>query len=494
MKVNLLGGNYRHKYKAWNSQECINWYPVYQTAVEKNKSSIALFPTPGLTEFCDLTGTSIRGLIVVDTINVYRAFAVCGKTLYEIGKDASFTSMGTLSSFLDGTDSKVSMEVNNSNQLYIADSAAGYVFNLLTDTLTEITDAQYVAGNTSGYLDGYIFTVANDASGSSNEGRIWFSDISDASAWSGNVIDPSFASDKAQAIGIVNDNLAFINTNSTTVYRNDGTNPFSEISGSTTQIGTRAPNSVVSFKEGVVWLGGSRLGEVAVYFLSRDYTIQQISPPSITWQLNNKINTSDAEGFIQHTKDGHLFYYLTVPALETTYVYNFITKEWHQRKSRRGFPTQQGENLQYRFRGRNYINFHGMNLFGDWYSGKIFKEDYDVYTEDSQIITRVFSSPVYTEEKRQMLINSIELDCHSGEGATTGQGVEPILEFRKSTDGGRTYNNPRIVYLNRLGQRENRVRLTQLGSARDWHVSFTLTDPIDLAVFDVYVHGIVGAI
>jgi hypothetical protein len=54
----------------------------------------------------------------------------------------------------------------------------------------------------------------------------------------------------------------------------------------------------------------------------------------------------------------------------------------------------------------------------------------------------------------------------------------PKVSLRISRDGGRTFGNERWVPLGRVGQYDARVILRRLGSARDFVVQITMTDPV----------------
>ena len=76
MIIDLLGGSYQHRFKDWNSQRTVNWYPKITNQQEKNKTQMALVPRPGLSQLVDLSGNSIRGLFTARTLTQERLFAV----------------------------------------------------------------------------------------------------------------------------------------------------------------------------------------------------------------------------------------------------------------------------------------------------------------------------------------------------------------------------------------------------------------------------------
>lgn len=488
MIIDLIGGSYEHRFKDWNSQRTINWYPKITDAKsqEKNKTQIALFPRPGLSQFVNLGGDTIRGLYTARTLSQERCFAVVGTTLYEIFYDLSSASIGSLTGMSVGSGSKVYFAVNGNSELMIQDVQAAYIFNLTTNTLTRITDVDYPGGTTLDYADGYFII-------SDGNGRVSFSDLNNGSSWNGlSFFTPTFKPDKVKAIVAFREEVYCFGDETIEVYINDGTSPFIRQSRTSMYFGLTARDSVAVHQSGVFFLGKSRTGGSEVYMMGSNYSLTPISSPAISNRLNNSVN-EDAEGFIFTSTDGHIFYHLHLPALNTTLVYDVTTGMWHERQSVRPFPDADGNKPQDMYRGRHHASFKGMNLFGDWWSGKIFKEDFSVSTDDSLIRLLKRTSSVFHNELKYISVYKIEFDVNSGMGNTTGQGVNPVMMFSSSQDGGNTFNPEEIIKLGALGNYDERVQINNLGTARNWVIAFAISDPIDVVVMQAVANGSVGA-
>jgi len=469
--IDLLGGSYQHRFKDWNSQRTVNWYPKIsdQKSQEKNKTQMALFPRPGLSQFVNLGGNSVRGFFKAQNLTQERLFAVVGTNLYEITYDGSSSLLGALTGMSAGSDSKVYMALNGNSQLMIQDPLAGYVFDLTTNTLTEITDIDYPNGTTLDYADGYL--VISDG-----EGRVTFSNLNDAFDWpSGNFFTPTFKPDKVKAILTFREEIYCFGDETIEIYINDGESPFSRQSRTSIYYGLTARDSVAIHQGGAFFLGKSRNGGSDVYMLGNDYSVTPVSSPGISSILNQYTN-EDAEAFIQTTKDGHIFYHLHLPSLCTTLVYDVTTGMWHERQSTRPFPDSDGTYPQGMYRARNFVTFKGMNLYGDWYSGKIFKEDSSVSTDDSlpRILRRI--SPDLQNELKYLSVYNVELDVNPGVNASGS------MMFRYSIDGGNTYEREELIDLGSLGAYDNKVQINSLGTARNWVIDFSVSDPIDVIV------------
>ncbi len=483
MIIDLIGGSYEHRFKDWNAQRTVNWYPKITNQVEKNKTQIALIPRKGLSQFVDIGGASIRGLFTARTLTQERCFAVVGTNIYEIHYDGSAQLRGALTGMSTGSRSKVYMAVNGDSELMIQDPMAAYVLDLTNNVLTKITDIDYPGGTTLDYADGYLII-------SDNNGRVSFSGLNNAASWDGfDFFTPTYKADKVKAIVAHSEEIYCFGEDTIEVYINDGTTPFIRQSRTSSYCGLTARDSIAVHQSGVFFLGKSATGGSEVYLMEANYALSPLSTPAISDRLNNYVN-DDAEGMIFSTTDGHIFYHLHLPALQTTLVYDLTTKMWHERQSQRPAPDADGSQIQDMYRARNHVTFKGMNLFGDWYSGKIFKEGGS--TDDGNVRLLKRTSSIFQNELKYISVYKLEFDVNSGFGNATGQGNSPILMFKYSTDGGNTFEDEEFISLGALGKYDERVQINNLGTSRNWVISFSISDPIDIIIMQAVVHGSFG--
>lgn len=492
MQIDILGGSYEHRFKDWNAQRTINWYPKItdSKAQEKNKTQIGLFPRAGLSQFTDCSGEAVRGIYTAFTLTQERCFAVTTQggvvSLYEINYDGSSTSMGALTGFATGSKSKVYMACNGAEQMLIQDTMAAYILDLTTNVLSVVSTSDYPNGTTLDYADGYFVISGKD-------GRVHFSALNDGQSWPGfNFFTPTFKPDKVKAVVTFREEIYCFGDETIEVYINDGTTPFVRQSRTSMYFGLTARDSIAVHQSGVFFLGKSKTGGSVVYQMGMDYTLTPISSPAITDKLNKYVN-EDAEGFVQTTTDGHIFYHLHLPALKTTLVYDMTTGMWHERQSKRPGADEDGTNPQDMYRGKCFATFKGMNLFGDWHSGKIFKEDFNVSTDGG--LTRLLkrTSSVFHQEQKNISVNALEFDVNSGMGKTTGQGVDPIMMVTCSLDGGNTFEPEELLKLGALGQYDTRVSVNNIGTSRNWVISFEISDPVDVIVTQALARGSYGS-
>jgi hypothetical protein len=383
--------------------------------------------------------------------------------------------------------------VNTNNQLGIFDggSAAEYlngftivtnngnlignIFDLSTNTLAAISDVDFP--NTSADI-----------------GRVHFSVVNDTDSWSGaDVFTPTYRADPVLRVVAFRDDLYCFGSQTIQIYLNDGTTPFVSREGTSLKYGIISPHSVASYVNGIIFLGTSESGQPAIFQISNDFQIQQLSPNTLAWDIGKFTHLEDATAYTQYTKDGHLMYFLHIPSADTTFVYQQVNNEFHERKSLKPFMNNDGSRDNGMFRGSCYTNWHGLNLFGDRYLGKIFVEDYDTYTEDDLPIIRERTTIDFVQELKPVSVNVLELDINAGFGATTGQGSNPRLMLQTSKDGGLTWNDETWIELGALGKYANKARIYNLGQSDHWAFRFRLSDPVSCAIISAVVKGTIGS-
>lgn len=487
MKIDIIGGSYQQKYKEYNSAKTINWYPVTSTDSEKDKSQTALFPTPGLTLFTTPPGRYSRGLFTARTHNFTRCFAVVDNILYEILDNMTFINRGVMANLGIGS-TKVYMTCDANDEVGIFGYQASYVFNMGLNTLAQITTPQFPGFvQYADYLDGFTIIVSL--------GAIFYNLNNNLQGgWlQTQQFSPTFKPAPVLAAVALREEIYAFTSQQIEIYINDGT-PYSRLPRSTLSIGLAARESIVVINDGFVFLGKTIQGETNVYVFDGGYNISQISPFSVNYALNQApLTLEGAHAFIQYTKDGHIMYHLTIPGLNTTYVYDLTTKMWWERQSINPVNSSDGNQNAAAFRGRHHTNFNGKNLMADSLSSTIFNEDFSNFTENGTVIIRTRISQTYSQEYQNITVGSLEIDCNTGYGALSGQGSNPLLMISISTDGGYNYREPRNITLGVQGDHLFRARKHMLGTARNWVIKLSLSDPIDLMMQNCIARGTVSS-
>src|SRR3990167_7236013 len=133
MQIDLVGGAYKETIADLNPQRCLNWFPKYSLEKEGLKKDKILYPTPGFQLFSSISGTRVRGGFCKKD----QLFVVVDNLLYEISYTATATLRGTMTASANRT-TRVYLEMNTSDQLFIGDGPYGYVYNTGTGVFAQI--------------------------------------------------------------------------------------------------------------------------------------------------------------------------------------------------------------------------------------------------------------------------------------------------------------------------------------------------------------------
>src|SRR6185437_5709530 len=478
--LNLIGSLQSSKYVDISNQRTVNWYPVQFGPSAQAKNQQVLYPTPGLTTFCSPPGRYSRGGFVARTPTYNRCFVVVDTTLYEVFANQSYSSLGTLPNLAYGS-TPCWFKCNGNNEVFIGHNSASNVFNMDTNTVTQITNANFPGSITSAtYCDGYLFVVSG--------GFVYFSNANSCLNWTGSqVFHTTFRAAADVAVAAFRDKVFCLTYESIEPYYEDGSSTvWARFPGSILSTGLLGPRLLSVFDGGIVFVGMSEQGQAHVYLLSNEYNqLQPLSEhdPNIQWLLNQKQNELvDAWTEVQKTKDGGALLRLYVPSMKTCYCYNFLSGQWYEQRSYNPNPAADGSYELDMFRGIHCIPFAGFNLFQDLYSGTIFYEDYSNQTENGTFIKRKRTSATFNQGYKNIAISTLEIDATKGVGLASGQGSNPILMVSTSDDGGHTFSSPRNLPLGNFGNYLYRAREDNLGTSRNWTIDLELTDPLDLAI------------
>ena len=199
------------------------------------------------------------------------------------------------------------------------------------------------------------------------------------------------------------------------------------------------------------------------------YTPVRVSTQAIEEALQSVTDTSGAVAYT-YQQDGHSFYCLNVPGLNTTLCYDVASNAWHERAE-----LVTGEYAQHR--GQFHAYAYGKHLVGAA-DGKIYQYDPDVNTNAGDVLLRDRISPhqataTYTKNEFSLL----QVDCTVGAGLPDGSA--PSLMMRYSNDGGGSWGNWRTVSAGAIGERRARAIFRRLGMAYDrvWQIRFTEDAP-----------------
>lgn len=325
------------------------------------------------------------------------------------------------------------------------------------------------------YLDSYgIFPKSNTQ-------RFYLSSSEDFSAI--NALD--YASTNAFPDNVVcgvarNSEIVFIGTVTTEIWYDTGLSPFPLQRRGNLLIGwgTNAPYSMATASNNAIfWLAQNiNGGRVVVGMLNYDVAI--ISNKALNDKLQSYTNIEEAFGYVIEWA-GKIFYFLTIPSADVTWVYDFDAKAWRQRTTWRVSEDVEKQDFK---EGRYLANCHvyhnSEHYIGDWKSGKIYKMS-DTYYKDGSfpIIHEAITAPLLVNLDR-MGVYALHVDFEAATGLTTGQGSESTVMFQYSKDGGYTWSKETTRSIGKVGEYTHRCKWNKIGYGRSMVFRIRVSDPV----------------
>lgn len=302
-----------------NAEETINWF-LEIASPGTPKSPAWLVPRPGLRPFVVLGQGPVRQVFAQDG----RAFAIGGGTFNEIFASQTKTQWGTFPT--DSNPGTISSNGTIGFQLFIVTSGLGYIFDLSTNTFSQIVSPGFpTPAIMGGFVDGYFVVLKGQSR------QFYISALADGTSWDAlDVGEVSQSSDDLRAMVIAHREIVLFGSKTTSFWADIGDPdfPFAPIPGTLMQIGIGAPWSAQVLGNTIFWLTENDNGDRMV-FSATDYTPTRISTHAIEWYLSTASRIDDAYAWTYQMR-GHTFYVLTVPTLDTSIVYDLTTQLWHK--------------------------------------------------------------------------------------------------------------------------------------------------------------------
>ena len=451
---NIITPSYTTKDTFNSNRECINYYVE---AAPQGKWQYTLQPTPGLTSFAVTDGTRLRALINYNET----LYGVSSDKFFRCSSDGTVTNLGTLESSLENVDIAAVKD-----QIMIVDGVQGYIYIISTNTFQTITDLDFPVGPNSVTANNGRFIVEEPLTE-----RFWWSDLRDGLTWDG----LSFASaenktDDVLAVHSTGMYLVIMGRENSEIWQNvGGLDVFSPVSGTYIDYGIMAIRSVAQIGSSIFALVQNDKGQGEV-IQTINFDVSVISTPAVTYQLSQYEVLDDAKGFAFQL-NGHIFYALTFPTADVTWLYDSVTGLWSKWLSWNGISDG-------RHKSNCYAFCYGKHLVGDFQSGSIYQLDTENYTDGGTRIRREVIFPFPTDENKRVSIYNFQISFEKGSGLTTGQGSDPTVMFQFSKDAGHTWGGERHRPISKLGDYLPRAFWGMIGQGAQPYGKISITDPI----------------
>lgn len=489
MKIPFIGGSDEGRSTPWNASRSINFF--VEQGSQDGRSPVALVGTPGTVLFATFPLGPIRMFHVM----VDRCFVVARANLYELYADGTISaSLGTIAPPTDtpivAVDNGISSFGVGGNQILILANGLGYIFNILTSTLTQITDANFPANaQQAAFLDGYFIVTSQDMSFSVSElynGLVWPALATAAAVATADNIQKPFGSNQI---------LYLVKDSTTEVWQDSGIAtslgcPFTKIPGSLVNFGTNAARSVSRVGDTVFMLGTTRVQDSSGYFgvVSVSGTaVQKVSTPAIDYRISRLSSLSDAISY-SYSNEGHVFYVITFPTDDLTLVYDATTKEWFDWSTHIvGVAYSQHRHLS-----NEYVFFGGKHLVSHYSEPKIYELSSQFYDDSGvPIISIRTAQPIYDEtDNDNIKFFKLVIDAETGVGdGSTGHNGAPTAWLSWSNDGGRTWSSEYSASLGKQGEFRTRLIWRRLGSPRNRVYRLRISDSVKKVLLGAMVNN-----
>lgn len=475
----LVGGAYLSRSLNLDAQRCINLMPVLGESGTA-KAVRALFGTPGLRRLLTLSGSGgVRAEYAPS--NGGDAIVVRGSTVYRLTTALVATSVGSI----DTETTPVSIADDGVIAVLVT-GTRGYVLNLVSNTLTQITSAAFYGAARVGYSDTFFIFErpgTNQFYIAEQSGGVLTFDALDFGVTESNA-EPIVAH-------VINHGEVFLFKSTVTeVWRNTGNAdfPFGRDGNAAIEQGCAAAHSIAEADNTVFWLGRDKNGQGVVWRMN-GYTPQRVSHDGVEFAIQGYDDISDAVAYA-YQQEGETFYVLNFPSAGKTWVYGLKAQLWHERAWKN--PTTGDFN---RHRSNCHMFFAGLHIVGDWEDGRLYALDLDYFSDDGDPLVALRASPhIFDGDYKRIRYRSVQVDIEAGVGLVTGQGIDPQMMLRWSDDGGHTWSNQRTVSIGLIGGYKARARARRLGVGRDRVFEVSISDPVKRVILGgaVEAEGLTG--
>ena len=461
---------YASPYYVVGKEECINLY-LEKSITPSSKFSHYFVSIPGLKKFVNRVSDKFcRGLYRTSDS---RLFGVFGEQFQEILQNGSRLVRGTIKTF-SGT---VNFS-DNTRQVLLVDGDKGYIFDLVSNTFSQIDENTFPNGATHcTNIDTYF--IVNEP----NSFRYNWSSVNNGLLW--NPLD--FATkegspDNIVALKELSNQLWVFGTYSTEVHYDTGdttTQIWQRYEGAVIDVGCAAKDSVCRIENKIFWLGSDKSGNVAIWS-NEGLNPIKISTRGIEQVIQARVSDKSKAIGYTYAQAGHVFYILNFIGSDLTLVFDTTTLTWHTRSC---LDTLGGETI---WRGLYSAYVWDRNVFGDPYSDIVYEADVEYFQNDLPEnnalpnIKRVLTTPIIQINQKRVRHNSLQVIFEQGKGLNLGFGIDPKVELKTSNDSGHSWTNSRVADIGKIGQYDFRSRFLCLGHSRNRCYKITVTDPIQV--------------
>lgn len=451
----------------FSSQRCINWIPVVAEGPALNTAM--LMQPRGIKEFTNTLVSKGRGSENLNGV----AFYINGNSLISTSSTGVITNHG----FIPGVG-RVSVAVSKRHLVIVIPGNSAYVFDNKTNTLSKITDPDFITSDTVVFKDTFFVFSATG-------GEVFFhSELNDpldfgALDFGASEISP----DPIVALHVNHNELFVLNRDTIELFQNIGGSGFifQRIQGANIQKGCHAKHSLLQFDNSFCFVGGDKNELSSIWKVVGSASAQKISTDAVDDSIQEFTREEIEKSFsMTYTERGQtlaLFTFESVRIPSKTFVYNATAsalsgmKVWFEFQS--GFEDN-------KFQVATIMSIYGKLLVSDLNTGLIGELDKKTLSYYGTNIFRHAVTQPFSQDGTPLFVGEVEATFESGVGLTTGNGSVPTVRMSISDNGGRSFFGNFKRKIGRIGEYNHRTIWRQQGRIPvSRMMSFTVTDPVD---------------
>ena len=429
-----MGGANPARSRAQSVERTLNMYPE---AAPSGAYPGVLYPWPGSKSFGLSTTGTARGLYTHDKTGV--VYKVVDSTLYEVNSDGVETSIGTIvGTGLVLFDSINDTVGNIGVKLLITSNTAGYVFDITSNTLTQVTDPSYQAGGSVVQINNFvIWQLLGNQYGVADVGN-------PLSLQAENISTKLSISDDIVQIYRFNETIYLMGSRSIQPYYigRTGTNPLINIQSGVMDKGLIERGCVDSNENALYWVGDDK-----VLYRTNAYSPDNVTSPSIAGQLSGYDFTGARVRCLKFDNQNFVLVLTTSGSL----CYCESSNLW--------VDLGYGAN-ELPYIGHDVTHAYNKNLILSRLDGKLLELDLDTYTDDGEVtirerITAPINGSSFGKDGGRFLTKRAELVIGSGIGNLTEP--NPLVMMSHSIDFGQSFSNEHWIRAGRNSENNFRA-------------------------------------
>jgi Fibronectin type III domain len=145
------------------------------------------------------------------------------------------------------------------------------------------------------------------------------------------------------------------------------------------------------------------------------------------------------------------------------------------------------------WRGQVGINWRGLALVGDAFTGVIGRSDFQNFTEYGNVMRLLVTSPPIQQDRKRIFMPRFEIDVQVGDGVQDNPEQAPQMMLDYSRDGGMTWSPvQKWRSMGKVGEYMTRLRWMNMGRSRSWVLRLTCTDVVRRQIIGAYADWYTG--